>query len=335
MTNILQEYSTEKLLDQIDNDEIDLDKEEIDTDSENYVDTNESRKLYVNKVDKSTSDLFRMIIEGELNLQPDYQRKFVWDKKTMSKFIESLLLSIPVPTIFLAENSDNSFEVIDGQQRLTTIFAFMKSKINEEEQLKLSTELKEIEALKLYGLETLKQYNKKGYLDLEDIQRKFNNVSLPMVIIQKDSTEDIKYDIFARINSGSIKLNNQELLNVMYRGVLLKKLNEIALEKSVDDLFGNRPVLKKRFGYHEILLRARAMECFISNKSWNLQEVEVENPEILGKSKKKYNGRLNSVILDYLKEFRNSESESNNLSAFLNDAVKKWKSYLVIWPLNV
>lgn len=323
MTNILQEYSTEKLLDQIDNDEIDLDKEEIDTDSENYVDTNESRKLYVNKVDKSTSDLFRMIIEGELNLQPDYQRKFVWDKKTMSKFIESLLLSIPVPTIFLAENSDNSFEVIDGQQRLTTIFAFMKSKINEEEQLKLSTELKEIEALKLYGLETLKQYNKKGYLDLEDIQRKFNNVSLPMVIIQKDSTEDIKYDIFARINSGSIKLNNQELLNVMYRGVLLKKLNEIALEKSVDDLFGNRPVLKKRFGYHEILLRARAMECFISNKSWNLQEVEVENPEILGKSKKKYNGRLNSVILDYLKEFRNSESESNNLSAFLNDAVKK------------
>ncbi len=323
MTNILQEYSTEKLLDQIDNDEIDLDKEEIDTDSENYVDTNENRKLYVNKVDKSTSDLFRMIIEGELNLQPDYQRKFVWDKKTMSKFIESLLLSIPVPTIFLAENSDNSFEVIDGQQRLTTIFAFMKSKLNEEEQLKLSTELKEIEALKLYGLETLKQYNKKGYLDLEDIQRKFNNVSLPMVIIQKDSTEDIKYDIFARINSGSIKLNNQELLNVMYRGVLLKKLNEIALEKSVDDLFGNRPVLKKRFGYHEILLRARAMECFINNESWNLQEVEVENPEILGKSKKKYNGRLNSVILDYLKEFRNSESETKNLSAFLNDAIKK------------
>lgn len=323
MTNILQDYSTEKLLDQIDNDEIDLDKEEIDMDSENYVDTNENRKLYVNKVDKSTSDLFRMIIEGELNLQPDYQRKFVWNKKTMSKFIESLLLSIPVPTIFLAENNDNSFEVIDGQQRLTTIFAFMKSKLNEEERLKLTPELEEIEALKLYGLETLKQYDKKGYLDLEDIQRKFNNVSLPMVIIQKDSTEDIKYDIFARINSGSIKLNNQELLNVMYRGVLLKKLNEIALEKSVDDLFGNRPVLKKRFGYHEILLRARAMECFINNESWNLQEVKVRNPEILGKSKKKYNGRLNSVILDYLKEFRNSESESNNLSAFLNDAIKK------------
>ena len=158
---------------------------------------------------------------------------------------------------------------------------------------------------------------------IESLLLKFNNVSLPMVIIQKDSTEDIKYDIFARINSGSIKLNNQELLNVMYRGVLLKKLNEIALEKSVDDLFGNRPVLKKRFGYHEILLRARAMECFINNESWNLQEVKVRNPEILGKSKKKYNGRLNSVILDYLKEFRNSESESNNLSAFLNDAIKK------------
>ena len=53
--------------------------------------------------------------------------------------------------------------------------------------------------------------------------------------------------------------------------------------------------------------------------------MEVRNPQILGKSKKKYNGRLNSVILDYLKEFRNSESESNNLSAFLNDAIKKVK----------
>ena len=79
----------------------------------------------------------------------------------MSKFIESLLLSIPIPTIFLAENNDDTFEVIDGQQRLTTIFAFMKSKLNEEEFNGLSKALKDLDILILSGLETLQQYNKK------------------------------------------------------------------------------------------------------------------------------------------------------------------------------
>ena len=76
-------------------------------------------------MDKSTSDIIRMITEGELILQPDYQRKFVWNEKTQSQFIESLLLSIPIPTIFLAENDDDTLEVIDGQQRLTTVYSFI------------------------------------------------------------------------------------------------------------------------------------------------------------------------------------------------------------------
>ena len=130
MDNLAEKYSYEDLLNNVETDALDVDKE-VETEDDTIVDSSESRKLYVDKVDKSTSDLFRMIVEGELNLQPNYQRKFVWDKKTMSKFIESLLLSIPIPTIFLAENNDDTFEVIDGQQRLTTIFAFMKSKLNE------------------------------------------------------------------------------------------------------------------------------------------------------------------------------------------------------------
>ena len=145
----------------IDSPEIDL-EEELDNDL--VAESNEKRRLYVDKVDKSTSDLFRMIQEGELNLQPDYQRKFVWDKKTMSKFIESLLLSIPIPTIFLSENADDTYEVIDGQQRLTTIFAFMKSKLEEADEEKLPHELKSVEVLSLTGLETLREYNKKSYV---------------------------------------------------------------------------------------------------------------------------------------------------------------------------
>lgn len=284
---------------------------------------NEKRKLYVDKVDKSTSDLFRMIIEGELNLQPPYQREFVWDQKTMSKFIESLLLSIPIPTIFLAENDDDTFEVIDGQQRLTTIVAFMKFKLSDNEIEKLPEKLKRLNILILNGLETLKQFNKKSYEDLIEMQRKFNNVSLPVVIVKKDSTEDIKYDIFSRINSGSIKLNNQELLNVMYRGILINSLNNSSQTEKVDKVFGYRPVLKKRFGYNEILLRAKVMEAFIDKDNWKLKAIEVKNKDNLNKDFRTYNGRLNIAILEYLKEYRFDQEEATKLENFIEDSVNK------------
>ena len=319
--NILDKYSKEDLIKNVESTNIDIENE-----NENDFDTtndNEQRKLYIDKVDKSTSDLFRMLIEGELNLQPEYQRNFVWENKTMSKFIESLLLSIPIPTIFLAENEDDTFEVIDGQQRLTTIFSFMKSRLEKEQLENLPENLKKIEPLSLTGLETLKQYNKESYSSMTDIQRKFNNVSLPIVIVKKDSSEDIKYDIFSRINSGSIKLNTQELLNVMYRGELLKSLNDLATIKEVDNIFGNRPVLKKKFGYQEILLRAIAMECFINKDTWQLQEVPIKNTTALNKKYKKYNGRLNLAVLDYLKEFRNDLAEAKRLKTFLKDVIYK------------
>ncbi len=324
MENLLDKYTKTELIERVDSTDIDV-EQESETEVNNI--SNERRKLYVDKVDKSTSDLFRMILDGELILQPDYQRKFVWEKKTMSKFIESLLLAIPIPTIFLAENEDDTFEVIDGQQRITTIFAFMKSqKLNDDQKEKiekLPAELCDIDNLILSGLETLRQYNGMSFFDMDDAQRKFNNVSLPIVIIKKDSSEDIKYDIFARINSGSIKLNNQELLNVMYRGELLRSLDEVATSTKVDIAFGERPVLKKRFGYHEILLRAISMEGFINSNTWELQEVPVRNTQCLDKRTKKYTGRLNSIVLDYLKEFRNDRDEAARLKTFLEDAISK------------
>ena len=224
---------------------------------------------------------------------------------------------------FLAENSDDTFEVIDGQQRLTTIFAFMKSKLVANEIEKLPNNLRELDVLALNGLETLKQFNRKNYYDMVDMQRKFNNVSLPVVIIKKDSTEDIKYDIFSRINSGSIKLNNQELLNVMYRGKLIDSLNTASQKEIVDKVFGCRPVLKKRFGYHEILLRAKVIEGFVNSDDWKLREIRVKNKNNLNKEYRTYNGRLNTAILEYLKEYRNDPQEASNLTNFIEDSIQK------------
>lgn len=323
MSNILEKYSEKDLIDVIENDKIDLDREE-----ENYdeIETQSGRKLYIDKVDKSTSDIIRMITEGELILQPDYQRKFVWNEKTQSQFIESLLLSIPIPTIFLAENDDDTLEVIDGQQRLTTVYSFYKSILDEDELNRNSVkdkQLDEIQPLKLSGLNTLNNLNKKTLNEMgEKLQRRFKNVSLPMVIIQKDSSEDIKYDVFSRINQGSIKLNSQELLNVMYRGKLLFALNTICESSEVDNIFGNRPILKKRFGYNEILLRAFVINDFIDS-DWELRTVPVHNEQSLGKKERKYGGRLNTSIIEFLKEFRNDEEKCNELKSFINDSIHK------------
>lgn len=179
MEENLTRYDVEKLIDEVENTSIDIENESEDFNEDDCED--EKRKLYIDKVDKSTSDIFRMIKEKELNLQPNYQRRLVWDKKTMSKFIESLLLSIPIPTIFLAENDNDTYEVIDGQQRLTTIFAFMKSNLNDNDMEELPEYLKDVQQLTLSGLETLKSYNKFKYEDLGEKKRKFNNVSLPIV----------------------------------------------------------------------------------------------------------------------------------------------------------
>lgn len=324
MTNILELYSEDTLLENIDNERIDIDAE-VEDEVES---TTSSRKLYIDKVDKSTSDLIRMIKEGELILQPDYQRKFVWNQKTMSQFIESLLLSIPIPTIFLSENDDDTLEVIDGQQRLTTVFTFFKSILNEDDlkNVKKGNEyLNYMDPLELSGLSTLSDFNKKTFAELDDrIQRKFKNVSLPIVIIQKDSSEDIKYDIFSRINQGSIKLNGQELLNVMYRGAFLTKLNETCELDIVDEIFGKRVVLKKRYGYNEILLRAFVINEFIDESFTAIKKIEVRNPKLLdGKKERTYGGRLNTAIIEFLKEYRNDVKKSEELEDFILKSIEK------------
>lgn len=319
------EYEMSNILDKFDDESIDVEEEEIEESEEDMLSQKQrSRKLYIDKGEKSVADLFRMIKEKDINLQPEFQRKFIWDKKTMSRFIESLLLSIPIPTIFLAENGNKeeyTYDVIDGQQRLSTIFSFLKEGLSDDEIKNLPTYLQEeLSPFKLSGLETLAEFNSKGYQDLEEKKKKLSNVFLPVVIVLKDSSEDIKYDIFSRINRGSVKLNSQELLNVMYRGKLISAINELANLELIDNVFENRPVLKKRYGYNEIILRTIAMEQFINN-DWTIKGKELSNE----KTEKGYTGRLNLSIIDYLAKYRNDEIEANRIKSFIIDAFEKVK----------
>ena len=100
------------------------------------------RKLTTQAYDKSVSDVVRMICEKELILDPDYQRNYVWDNKKASKLIESIILNVPIPVIYVSEEQDSSWSVIDGLQRLNSLKRFFDGKF------------------KLSGLEILYELNK-------------------------------------------------------------------------------------------------------------------------------------------------------------------------------
>ena len=120
---------------------------------------------------------------------PDYQREFVWGQTRQSKFIESLLIGIPIPYLFLSDTTDGNLEIVDGWQRLSTIRAFSEGR------------------LKLQCLEKLPSLNGKTIIDLKDSRkRKFKNKSIRAIILSDKADDNVRFDIFERINTGSAEL---------------------------------------------------------------------------------------------------------------------------------
>lgn len=149
-------------------------------------------------VDKYLKDL-----DDEKNefFVPDYQREFVWDEYRQSRFIESLLIGLPIPYIFLAETKDGRYEIVDGSQRIRTLAAFLKD---------------ELIINRLEVLKTLNNYKFSQLLPAR--QRKFKNISLKMIVLSEYTTDTTKNEIFERINRGSDLLKDMEKRKGIYKG---------------------------------------------------------------------------------------------------------------------
>ena len=100
------------------------------------------RKIVTQAYDKSVSDVVRMVEDGEIRLDPDYQRNYVWDNKKASLLVESIILNVPIPIIYVSQEKDETWTVIDGLQRLYSLKRFFNG------------------AFKLTGMEVLKELNK-------------------------------------------------------------------------------------------------------------------------------------------------------------------------------
>ena len=173
-----------------------------------------TRRLVTEPRDLSIRELFSLEQEGDIQLQPEFQRFYVFDDNKASRLIESALMSVPLPLIYLSEEADAKLSVIDGQQRLTSFIRFLKNEF------------------KLRGLTILNEYNRLSFRDLpDDMQRVLRSSTLRCIVIKRESNPDIKFEIFERLNTGSVKLNDQELRNCIYRGrfnALLRELSEDA-----------------------------------------------------------------------------------------------------------
>lgn len=174
--------------------------------------------------------------QSNYKLRPDYQRRITWDNKKRSKLIESLIINIPIPPIFLYEYDYDKYEVMDGLQRLTAIIDFYNNEY------------------KLCGLEEWKELDGKKYKNLpEKIREGIDRRQLQVITLLKESAaseeraDRIKRLVFERLNTGGVKLMPQEIRNAIYNGigndmccelsanVLFKSLWDIPTESSIDE----------------------------------------------------------------------------------------------------
>jgi hypothetical protein len=158
----------------------------------------------------------------EINISPSFQRHNVWKPLQKSELIESILMNIPIPVIYVFENEVGLKQIVDGKQRINSIIDFMNNKFN------------------LLNLKMLPQFNKKYFNDLEPLYRnKIERYQLFFYVIEPPTPERVKYDIFDRVNRGGTTLNSQEMRNALYQGKSTILFDELSQKNEFKKATGN------------------------------------------------------------------------------------------------
>ncbi|UIJ38507.1 DUF262 domain-containing protein [Desulfobaculum bizertense] len=170
---------------------------------------------------------------------PDYQREFIWNDYQQSRFIESIILGLPVPLIMLAEMpSTGRLEIVDGSQRIRTLAAFKKNQ------------------LVLKGLKKLKTLNGLRFEHLANSRkRKFNHIALRMIVISGKATKETRNDMFDRINTSSVPLCSMETRRGIYKGDFANLLYKLSREEKFKKMCPISKHFENRREEEELILR--------------------------------------------------------------------------------
>lgn len=188
--------------------------------------------------DLSVQSLHQWVEQEYLEIDPDFQRRDRWDNKRRSQLIESFLLNIPVPPIYLSSEESGPYQVIDGKQRITAVHSFLEN------------------GFKLIGMKVLTELNGLTFSDLppQIIQKLAIQPAVRAVIVKSNrnlmpngqitsspSVDELKYEVFHRLNTGGIKLEAQEIRNAIYSGSFNSLLITLSKNKYLITQLGWKP----------------------------------------------------------------------------------------------
>jgi hypothetical protein len=243
---------------------------------------------------RSCADLARMTDDGIIDLQPDFQRDVVWNTPDQTRFIDSLVKQLPIPSMcFALDHTSDRWIVIDGLQRMTSIVNFLSggdwrlSKLDDIDP-RLSGKL-------AASFKTKKESEEKRIFD------RVQNKTLPITVLRcefgKRTHMDYLFTVFHRLNSGGAKLNNQEIRNCIYSGSLnnllreldqhesWRRFNQMAPEKNYR--FVKQEVILRIFAFHEEMAKYTGQVGKFLNDYMhprrNLNEVEIDKKRLLFK----------------------------------------------------
>lgn len=224
------------------------------------------RELLTSTIDYNLESLSNLIGKRVIDLAPKYQRRFRWDDIRKSRLIESFLMNVPVPPIFLNEDDFGKYSVIDGKQRLSSIHDFITGK------------------LALKGLLVFKDLNDLNFFDLPiEFQNSLKiRATIRAIIILKQSDKDIKYEVFQRLNTGGVKLNAQEIRNSAFPGLFNDKILGLSEDKSFHKMLGIKSKTKSRI-YQEMKDAELVLRFFALKDNF-----------------KEYGGGLKNILDNYL-----------------------------------
>lgn len=215
--------------DEIENDEIENWNADMIEDMAQAGPSPDFRSPTVYSRDWTVETIYSQIEQGNIDLDPQFQRRHAWNDDKKTRLIESLITGMPVPEVVFAEHPEKkrSFVVIDGKQRLLTIAGFINPEIGYWKKPALIK--KELSLRKDLGGLTFDQME--NDLAYEDDFRAFQNADVRCtVVVSKDQSWDIFYNIFYRLNTGSVPLSSQELRQVLNKGSFADYLMEITNE---------------------------------------------------------------------------------------------------------
>lgn len=178
----------------------------------------ERKTIKTDSYDMSVGELINLYREHDLKLNPAYQRLYRWDLEHKTNFIESILIGIPIPPIFVAQKEDGKWEVVDGLQRISTL-------------LQLTGDLPDYDPLILQGTEALPSLEGMTWeLMPMDAKRLLRRTRIGVSIILTENSVSSQYELFKRLNTGSVTLESQEIRNcliIMLNAEFYEKINDL------------------------------------------------------------------------------------------------------------